>query len=662
MSFATPPFGAVTSTNPAYFRVFATIFYKYKAGDTVTIIDNSISTKINTYTKVFTQPLNWRYGTAPIYSVNVTPNASVTNPTYVVTPGNQSFSSPTITVSTIGAKSYTVTQYGTYPMIGKAVVYTLSATTDTNIPTSSGYSIELNPGAITKTTTATAPSVTFAVTPTVATVYTITQSSGSSTLTNDTFISVGASTYVLNPGNISQSSNSFAVSIPPSSNANSFTITGVSSNTVIGANTTTVINSFPAKSVHNLGTAVVPFAANNPVIKIPSFMGARLAVALRNQAVTGSADAVLVSKNPLALNDALNLVRVSQNGARTDDANGNPTNSTIAVIGRPILLEWSKSGTELYYATDSSRVYRVSHITEINDLSPGSDNGKFFTDIFSYNQSSPHTPNSATLNPVSPYRTTLIGRFDAPVSGITVGNGDTTMVLTFNKTASTGTTGAVMYANNNVKKKSFPSVNWASKAGSLPTQEAYCSLIEKDNNKQVFIGTNDGLYYTNDISASSVSWNYANASLSSNSDSLPRVQIFDIKQQTMMPWDCYNSGQIYIATNGRGVWTNDKFMKPYFVSVSEFEEKVSKGNNLSLYPNPTNGNVNIVFDGISGENAMVQVMDLSGRVVKTEMLGKLEEGEVVYTVETSSINSGVYLVNVTSDAGIKRIAKLIVSK
>jgi hypothetical protein len=387
---------------------------------------------------------------------------------------------------------------------------------------------------------------------------------------------------------------------------------------------------------------------------------------MNNSSNTSNVNTILVSRAPLSLNDPLNLVRVSVSGNAiwTDDATGKATTNTVIVQGRPTILEWSKSGTELYYATDANNVYRVSHITEISDNSPVSYNGKFFTEIFKYNQSSPHAPNFSTLNPASPYRTTLIGSFDKPVTSISVAQNDSVMVLTFNNPAMTGSTGIVMMSTNSVKKSNSTNIGWVNKDATFPPLTTYCSLMEKGDFKKVFVGTENGIYYTNDITQGSVVWDNVNAGITVEQDKLPNVQVFDIKQQTLEPWDCYNSGQIYVATNGRGVWNNNMFIRPYVVGTEEYTtgRVAADESHLNLFPNPASGQVSIAFNSIEGENAMVQIMDLSGRVVSAENLGKLDSGEYTHTISTSELNTGVYIVNVSSNSGVKRIAKLVVSK
>ncbi|MCC6371042.1 MAG: hypothetical protein IT236_08565, partial [Bacteroidia bacterium] len=101
VSFASAPFASKTTpyypTNAAsasvavvqdaasYYRVFATVFYKYKAGDEVTVIDDNISTKSFTYTTKLSQPMRW---TRTYANVNTNPSGpkNGVNPPSVVNP------------------------------------------------------------------------------------------------------------------------------------------------------------------------------------------------------------------------------------------------------------------------------------------------------------------------------------------------------------------------------------------------------------------------------------------------------------------------------------------------------------------------------------------------------------------------------------------------
>jgi len=368
---------------------------------------------------------------------------------------------------------------------------------------------------------------------------------------------------------------------------------------------------------------------------------------------------VYVSNAPLSLNNPLNLINVSGNKCLTTDALGNKlsgASNTVAVSGSVTALEWSKSGTELYYATGdaltgSTYLYRVSYLDALLDSTSKSYSGKLHTNIFTF--STTLAPDGTKNNPRCPYRTALLGTFTAPITGISVTKDDKAIAVTFDDASGT----KIMYSTiADVRKCNSTNIALASKNGTgLNVSKVYCSLMEKSDNKKVFLGTDLGVYYTADITAASPTW------VDANNSQLPVIQVFDLKQQVMDPWNCYNAGVIYAATNGRGIFINKEFANPYYVSVEE-KAAIKTENNLSLYPNPTTGSVFVTFNGIDGESATINVMDINGRIVKKENLGKLNPGQLNYAFETSDLASGMYIVNINSDSGIKRVAKLVVTK
>jgi hypothetical protein len=398
-------------------------------------------------------------------------------------------------------------------------------------------------------------------------------------------------------------------------------------------------------------------AIGNPVLKVANKYSARLAIPYTSKASSGDQHSIRVSNAPLELNAPLSFVTISQTGDKclTTDNTGLPTSNTISISGKPTVIEWGKTGTNLYYATDAGathNLYRVSYIFTLVDSTAKGYNGKQHTNIFAYGQ--PTNSVTYTVNPRSPYRTTLLGSFSKKITSLSISANDSLMAVTFDDASPTGT--LVMFSGNDIRKSNSTNINWSNKTGTpLAGLKVYTSLLEKGDYKKTFIGTDNGLFYTSDITAATPTWTNV------NNNQLPNVQIFDIKQQTMEPWTCYNSGQIFIATNGRGIWTNNSFFTPYVVSVDEMTQKNAE-NNLKLYPNPTNGNVFVSFESIQGETATVHVIDINGRVVKAESLGKLAPGATGVQVETSDLTSGVYIVNVISDSGIKRVSKLIVTK
>ena len=77
---------------------------------------------------------------------------------------------------------------------------------------------------------------------------------------------------------------------------------------------------------------------------------------------------------------------------------------------------------------------------------------------------------------------------------------------------------------------------------------------------------------------------------------------------------------------------------------------------ISIYPNPTSGNVNInVNDNINSNNTIksVELYDVQGRLLQTQLLD-----EVQTTIDISEKSTGIYFLKITSDKGSK-VEKLI---
>ncbi|MBL0051111.1 MAG: T9SS type A sorting domain-containing protein [Bacteroidetes bacterium] len=122
----------------------------------------------------------------------------------------------------------------------------------------------------------------------------------------------------------------------------------------------------------------------------------------------------------------------------------------------------------------------------------------------------------------------------------------------------------------------------------------------------------------------------------------------------------------YLWSNGATTWNvTGVCAGPYIVTVTDangctcsktvkIDAVVAKvGNNsqyvqLSLSPNPTDGIVNIKFGTDEILNYTLNIMDVNGRIVSSEMRQSVE-GENTLSVDLSTLDKGVYLVKI--DAG-----------
>jgi hypothetical protein len=79
-----------------------------------------------------------------------------------------------------------------------------------------------------------------------------------------------------------------------------------------------------------------------------------------------------------------------------------------------------------------------------------------------------------------------------------------------------------------------------------------------------------------------------------------------------------------------------------FVGVEEEDEVYG----LSLYPNPTDGFTNLSFDAKTDGEMNIQVIDLTGKIVRSVKSIAYETGKNNYTLDVQGLATGVYVVNV----------------
>ncbi|MFN5386241.1 MAG: T9SS type A sorting domain-containing protein [Bacteroidota bacterium] len=67
-------------------------------------------------------------------------------------------------------------------------------------------------------------------------------------------------------------------------------------------------------------------------------------------------------------------------------------------------------------------------------------------------------------------------------------------------------------------------------------------------------------------------------------------------------------------------------------------------NTLTLFPNPSMGELNLILDLSDEEKVQIEVYDLSGRNVQTLNMGRLTSGKHYLKLDTSEYRQGVYLI------------------
>ncbi len=90
--------------------------------------------------------------------------------------------------------------------------------------------------------------------------------------------------------------------------------------------------------------------------------------------------------------------------------------------------------------------------------------------------------------------------------------------------------------------------------------------------------------------------------------------------------------------------------------VSNYEDV---DNNISLYPVPSTGVVNLAVRTYTSENVDVKVSDISGKTVKT--FGNINVANEIQLLNLADLENGIYFVNI-NDAGRNISEKIVIAK
>jgi hypothetical protein len=286
-------------------------------------------------------------------------------------------------------------------------------------------------------------------------------------------------------------------------------------------------------------------------------------------------------------------------------------------------LRISKDGDYLYY-TINNKLYRLSGLLTARDSSSMDVSGSNYqiTNKLIYSASGFIT--SMAIDPA-----------DANRLAITIGG------------FSGGYKHVYYSANATAATPSF-----APKGGNLPsTLPVYAGLIPINNSKQMIIGTEFGMMFTDDITAANPNWVSANNGIDEDvpvymltqqiyQQSFKRVVVMDNGTPVYSDYPgIYNYGMIYAATHGRGFFATNQY-----VGIPEITETPkAKHEMMKLYPNPATDYTNIEYKLNKTSNVHIQIYDLSGRLVKEENLGT-HNGVLKERINLNSLETGTYII------------------
>lgn len=191
--------------------------------------------------------------------------------------------------------------------------------------------------------------------------------------------------------------------------------------------------------------------------------------------------------------------------------------------------------------------------------------------------------------------------------------------------------------------------------GNLPAMPVYSAIIEMNNSNRVILGTELGVFTTENLS-SSPSWVAENTGLGS-------IPVMMVRQQTVSrPWienftGVNNYGAIYIASHGNGIFENRMFVG--FDGPDTPGGKIAQ--KFNVFPNPVKNEINFILNVQENQPIRAEILSLKGNTVKVVDLGNVAYGEQSFSIPAHDLITGTYLLKVTYGSKVE-VAKFVVTR
>ncbi|MEA1873112.1 MAG: T9SS type A sorting domain-containing protein [Bacteroidota bacterium] len=305
-------------------------------------------------------------------------------------------------------------------------------------------------------------------------------------------------------------------------------------------------------------------------------------------------------------------------------------------IGNVETLNWSENGNHLYIANTSGELYRISNF-----------NNAYVDSLMDEQDTSAYVLTK-----------TRIARFSGRIiTGIAIdpNNADNVLVTL----GGFGNSDYIFYSDEATTAPETAGFGtFSSKQGDLPQMPTYTGVIIWEDGNKALVGTEYGIWGTDNISAANPSWTDEN-------DGADYVPVYMLRQQTKPNgWiaetnrdsGIRNHGHIWAGTHGRGIFKTTKFEGPVGI---EPDTEINSESFIELYPNPSSDFANIDFSLKKSANVSIIVFDMQGKIVEHMKLDNLNAGNHHHTFSVQNLKSGIYIVKL--DAGdYQKLSKIIV--
>jgi len=344
-----------------------------------------------------------------------------------------------------------------------------------------------------------------------------------------------------------------------------------------------------------------------------------------------SAHGLFVTNKPLDFSTIPLWFKVGGVNSKPDAFNG----------GNVFDMKWSNDGNTLFFTSDGGGIYRISGLSFLRDT--------VHDDI----DTGPSNP-----NPRCHLVCTQIGSTGNSVAtqiDLDPNNQNNLIVA-----VSSYSTIAHAYLCTNAMTcttQKFNMTNFTSIQGNLIEMPVYACSFDKYNPGHALLGTEFGVYSTDNVLAGSVNWT-TQCSLGS----FPHVPTLKIHQSRYEPWNgCANAGVFYFATHGRGLWKSEVSYQPMSVQPVIGTSPADQLPAIQVFPNPMSTEGNISFNLVKSGDAKFYIYNIQGKLVKNLIYSHMLEGPNTVNFDCSELPAGAYMLSFESN-GQKGVSRFVVTK
>lgn len=278
-------------------------------------------------------------------------------------------------------------------------------------------------------------------------------------------------------------------------------------------------------------------------------------------------------------------------------------------------LEWSKeNGNDLWIGTSNGALWRVSG----------------FKDAFTVDEMSVDSV-EYMLSPINVPTPT-----SGAITDISVDPNDPDHVL-ISRGGFGGSAKVQECTNGTSDDPTFVDV-WFDSGDPLAALPAYSCLIEASNPEVFIVGTEFGVYATDNGGAD---W------YNETTGPLGPVIVTDIRQQWRSEEDVENAGVIYLGTYGQGALRSTSFEKAH-IDVADGVQNAELISDLKIRPNPMSEYGWLSFTSEEEAQIDMDIYSMNGQRVKSMRI-QMNEGSNEVQFDVSDLYDGTYVIQLRKD-------------